>query len=99
MICPTSIDSTPVTAPDTFTNWARALTFTAAKSFRPSTRGEIVEIVRQAEDAGQRVKWTGSRWSFMGNFVSNDVVIESDAITGTIDSALILDRLTLSDPS
>jgi hypothetical protein len=99
MICPDPIDSTPLTAPKTFTNWARVVTFTAAKSFRPSTRGEIVEIIRQAEAAGQRVKWTGSVWSFMGNFVSNDVVIESDAITGVIDSKLILGRLTLADPA
>jgi hypothetical protein len=99
MICPAPIDATPLTAPKDFTNWARALAFTTAKSYRPSTRGEIVEIIRLAEKAGQRVKWTGSRWSFMGNFVSNDVVIESDAVTGVIDSALILDRLTLSDPS
>jgi len=99
MICPGSIRSTPLTAPKTFTNWARALTFTAAKSFRPSTRGEIVEIIKQAEDAGQRVKWTGSLWSFMGNFACNAVEIESDAITGVIPSTLIVDRLTLADPS
>lgn len=97
MICRDSIASTPVTAPKTFLNWARALSFTAAKSFRPSTRGEIVEIIRQAEDVGQRVKWPGSRWSFMGVFVSNDVVIESDGITGAIDHSLILGRLTLAD--
>lgn len=99
MICPTSITSTPVTAPKTFQNWARALTFTAAKSYAPSTRGEIVEIIREAEAARQHVKWTGSRWSFMGNFVSSDVVIESDAVTGAIDTSLIIDRLTLADPS
>jgi hypothetical protein len=99
MPCPSPIDTTPRTAPKTFFNWARALTFTAARAFRPSSRGEIVGIIRQAEDAGQRVKWTGSIWSFMGVFVSNDVVIESDAITGAIDSALILNRLTLADPS
>lgn len=99
MICPTPTDSTPQTAPKTFTNWARALTFTAAKSFRPSTRGEIVEIIRQAEVDGQRVKWTGSIWTFMGLSVSNDVVIESDDITGVIDRTLILNRLTLADES
>jgi hypothetical protein len=99
MICPASIDSTPQTSPATFTNWARALTFTAATAFSPSTRGEIVEIIREAEAAGRRVKWTGSIWSFMGNYISNDVVIQSDAITGMIDSALILNRLTLSDPT
>lgn len=99
MICAAPIDSTPRTAPKTFTNWARALTFTAPVSYRPSTRGEIVEIIRQAEEAGQRVKWTGSLWSFMGVYAADDVVIESDGITGAIDSALILDRLALSDPS
>jgi hypothetical protein len=97
MICRTPTDSTSRTIPKTFTNWARALTFTAARSFRPSTRGEIVEIIRQAEDAGQRVKWTGSVWAFMGLSVSNDVVIESDDITGVIDRTLILDHLTLAD--
>lgn len=99
MICADPIDSTPQTSPKTFTNWARALTFTAPRSYRPSTRGEIVEIIRQAEEAGQRVKWTGSVWSFMGVYVADDVVIESDGITGAIDNALILDRLTLADPS
>lgn len=99
MICPTRTDSTPQTSPAIFTNWARALTFTAATAFQPSTRGEIVEIIRQAEANGQRVKWTGSVWSFMGNFISTDVVIQSDGITGVIDSSLILDQLTLSDLS
>jgi len=99
MICPSSIDKTPLTAPETFTNWARALTFTATKAYLPSSRGEIVEIIRQAEDTGQRVKWTGSIWSFMGNYISKEVIIQSDAITGEIDRALILDRLTLSNPS
>lgn len=99
MICPAPIDSTPLTAPKTFLNWARALSFTTARSFRPSTRGEIVEIIRQAEAAGQRVKWTGSRWSFMNVFAADDVIIESDGITGAIDRTLILDRLTLADPA
>lgn len=99
MICPSSIDSTSQTAPNTFMNWARALTFTAAKSFHPTTRGEIVEIIRQAEATGQRVKWPGSIWSFMGVYVTNDVVIESDGITGVIDRAQFLDHLNLFDPS
>jgi hypothetical protein len=99
MICPTSIDSTPQTSPETFTNWARALSFTAATGFQASTRGEIVEIIRQAEANVQRVKWTGSIWSFMGNYISPDFLIQSDGITGVIDSSLILDNLTLSDPS
>lgn len=99
MICPTSIDSTPRISPETFTNWARALSFTAATGFQPSTRGEIVEIIRQAEANGQRVKWTGSVWSFMGNYISPDFLIQSEGIIGVIDSSLILDKLTLSNPS
>lgn len=102
MICPATIESTERRSPKTFTNWARALSFTVPRSFRPTTRGEIVEIIRQVETAPgaeQRVKWTGSAWSFTGNYVSDDVIIESDAITGLIDRGLILDRLSLRDPS
>jgi len=99
MICEDPINNTTLTAPETFTNLARALTFTAAKAYRPSSRGEIVKIIHEAEKAGQHVKWTGSRWSFMGNFVSGDVIIESDDITGEIPRGLILDKLTLADPS
>ena len=99
MICRVSIDPSSETSPKTFTNWARALTFTAPRSFRPTRRGEIVDIIKQAEDDGRRVKWTGSLWSFMGNYVSNDVVIESDDIKDVIDSALILGPLTLADES
>lgn len=97
MICPGTIDPAPPSK--TFVNWARALTFTAAKSYRPTTRAEIVEIIRQAEEAGGRVKWTGSTWSFTDVFVSEDVMVESDGIAGVIDSPLILGRLQLADPA
>jgi hypothetical protein len=99
VICPASIDATPQTSPQTFTNWAQALTFTAATGFQPSTRGEIVEIIRRAEANGRRVKWIGSIWSFMGNYISPDFLIQSDGIKDVIKSSLILDKLTLSNPS
>jgi hypothetical protein len=99
MICPSSINSTPQTSPETFTNWAGALSFTASTAFRPKSRGEIVEIIRQAESKGQRVKWTGSIWSFMGNYISNDLIIQSDDINGVIPCSLILKHLTLSNPA
>lgn len=97
MACPDPIDAVAVTAPKTFANWARALSFTASKAFSPTTRGEIVAIIQQAEAAGQRVKWAGSRWSFTENFFCNDLEIESDGIMGAIDPGLILDLLPLSD--
>lgn len=98
MSCPPSIESTPRTAPKSFFNWARKIHFTANESFRPGSRGEIVEIIRQAESDNRRVKWNGSRWSFTGSIISNDIIIESDSITGEIDPGLILNRLTLSLP-
>jgi hypothetical protein len=99
MPCIAPIDSTPLNAPWTFTNWARALSWTAARSYRPTTRGEVVEIIRQAEAAGRRVKWTGSVWSFMPTCVCSDDIIESDDIKGIVDRALVLDRLPLADPT
>ncbi|HEX8724227.1 MAG TPA: hypothetical protein VF737_02435 [Gemmatimonadaceae bacterium] len=35
----------------------------------------------------------------MGNYISSDFEIQSDDITGVIDRALILDRLSLADPT
>ena len=93
MNCPNSIESTPVTSPKSFTNWAGNINFTSSQSFRPTTRGEIVEIIRMAEEQNRKVKWTGSRWSFMQSFVSDDIVIESDNIKGKINQNLIIDNL------
>ena len=97
MNCPESIDNTPLTSPKSFNNWARSLNFSASQSFRPSTRGEIVEIFRRAEAERRKVKVIGSLWSFTSSFVSNDIVIESDNISGVIDPNLIIGRLSLSD--
>ncbi len=97
-ICPSSIESTPSTSPKTVRNWAGALSFTAAKSFRPSTRGEIVEIIRQAEANKTQIKWGGSFWSFMSVFVSNQVLIETDDLTARIPNKEILDQLDFVDP-
>ncbi len=86
MSCPTSIAGTPSESPKTLSNWARNVEFTTQQSFTPSTRGEIVEIIRLSEANPQgRVKWTGSRWSFMPTFVTHDVIIESDDIFGLVE--------------
>lgn len=99
-ICPKPIDSTASTSPKTFENWARALQFKAATAFRPKSRGEVVEIIHQAEKRKGHVKWSGSLWSFMGVFTCNDVLIETDRISGEINRKLILDELIKpSDPA
>jgi hypothetical protein len=106
MSCPTSIAGTPSESPKTFANWARNVEFTTRQSFRPTTRGEVVEIIRTAEaDPQGKVKWAGSRWSFMPTFVTEDIVIESDDIFGLVEINLgdsdinqrrILSHLSLS---
>ncbi len=98
MTCPSSLEPTPITSPKRFTNWARKLTFTAANAYRPTLRGEIVAIIQRAEAEGLRVKWTGSLWSFTESFVTNDIIIESEGITGDIPADLILEQLDLRDP-
>jgi len=98
MSCPTSIETTRQILSRRFFNWARKIDFTANTSYQPSSRGEIVSIIRQAESENRRVKWTGSLWSFTESFVSNDYIIESHNIRGEISSDLILNRLPLTDP-
>jgi FAD/FMN-containing dehydrogenase len=99
MICPEDIDRVPTTSPKTFSNWARAYMFTAATSYRPTTRGQIVEIIRQAEERDRAVKWTGSLWSFMGNFASTSDVVETDDISGVIPFDVLLGHLDLVNPA
>lgn len=83
MICPTPI--TRNIGPQRFINWARGVEFTSNESYRPSSRGEIVELIRIAEEENLRIKWHGSRWSFMTAFVSNDIVVESENIFGLVE--------------
>ena len=96
MICPESIASTITETSKTFINWAKSIRFGTTQSYLPTRRGEIVEIIRQAEDQNQRIKWSGSLWSFTESFVSSEIYIESDSISGQITNDVILDRLTLT---
>ncbi len=89
MICSTPTTSSIPNQP--FHNWSRRINFTANQSFRPTLRGEIVEIIRSAEEENRRVKWTGSRWSFMPSFVSEEIIIESEGISGEVNIGINTD--------
>ncbi len=96
MNCSESINSTSHASQKGFSNWARSIKFSANDAYRPSSRGEIVEIIAKAERENKRIKWVGSRWSFTESFVSNDYIIETDLISGEIDSLVILNQLPLN---
>lgn len=83
MSCPTPV--TRDIRSQRFINWARTVEFTANESYRPSTRGEIVGLIQIAEAENLRIKWHGSRWSFMTAFVSNDIAVESENIFGLVE--------------
>lgn len=83
MSCPTPI--TRNIRSQRFINWARSVEFTSNESYRPSARGEIVELIRIAEEENLSIKWHGSRWSFMTAYVSNDIVVESENIFGLVE--------------
>jgi hypothetical protein len=83
MTCPTPI--TRNIRSQRFINWARNVEFTTNESYRPNSRGEIVELIRIAEEENLSIKWHGSRWSFMTAFVSNDIAIESENISGLVE--------------
>lgn len=96
MPCTSSIANTPHQSPKDFQNWARRIDFTAQDAYQPSSRGEVVQIITQAEESNRRIKWVGSLWSFTRNFVGEDIVVETESISGQISSDLILDKLSLS---
>ena len=60
MPCPESILNTVHQAPKSFENWARRINFQAENAYRPSTRGEIVQIIMDAEQSNRNIKWVGS---------------------------------------
>jgi FAD/FMN-containing dehydrogenase len=95
--CPASTDPPSATKQELH-NWSGALKFTPGTIFFPTTRGEIVRVIQQAENANQSVKVIGSVWSFTPLFEATDVVIDSTKITGPCDPR-ILDGLTFRDPS
>lgn len=94
MICTGSIEATSSESNKRFQNWSQDIRFSASRSFRPTTRVEIVEIIRQAEERGDQVKAVGTLWSFTESTVSTGVIIETDLLANEITTLLPLLPLT-----
>lgn len=65
-------------------NWSGHLKWSPEKVFRPTTEGEIIEIVRQALSAKKKVRLIGSGHSFTPLCVTTDFLISLDDYQGLI---------------
>ncbi|HET8618870.1 MAG TPA: D-arabinono-1,4-lactone oxidase [Acidimicrobiales bacterium] len=93
------------TARASWTNWARNQTCAPADIARPGTEAGLVEVVKQAASAGQRVKPVGAGHSFTSIACTDGVlvdlsgygrVVDHDAATGqvTVEAGIPLHRLS-----
>jgi hypothetical protein len=65
-------------------NWLGNLSYIVPSYFRPSSRGDLVWILQQAETQGKKVKAVGSGWSFEDCAVSEDWVVDIERLNNTI---------------
>jgi FAD-linked oxidoreductase len=88
-----------------WTNWARNQTCAPAELARPGTEAGLVEVVKRASSAGQRVKPAGAGHSFTSIACTDGVlvdlsgygrVLDHDAATGqvTVEAGIPLHRLS-----
>ena len=95
-ICASAIAQTSTDVNLEIRNWSDRVGFTPARVLRPTMRGEVVEIIREAEDRGQSCKVLGSVWSFTPIFEASDVVIDTAQLSGLCDPR-VLAAMTLRD--
>jgi L-gulono-1,4-lactone dehydrogenase len=88
-----------------WSNWARNQSCAPTEISRPTTEGELVELVKQAAAGGQRVKAVGAGHSFTSIACTDGVlvdlsgygrVLDHDAATGrvTVEAGIPLHRLS-----
>ncbi|HHG86096.1 MAG TPA: hypothetical protein ENJ82_15210 [Bacteroidetes bacterium] len=90
-------DGIPRTHNEMHRNWAGKVEFRAERTYLPGTRAELVEIIKNAEDNGDRAKAVGSKWSFNSSIGSNKVLIKTDALAGEIPANALLGWLPLTE--
>jgi L-gulonolactone oxidase len=97
--------ATSLSARASWSNWARNQTCAPVEVRRPSTEGELVEIVKQAGAGGQRVKAVGAGHSFTSIACTDGVLVDlasygrvlhHDAASGrvTVEAGIPLHRLS-----
>ena len=67
-----------------WTNWSGALQSRPRATDRPLDEAGVVAAVRRAADRGQRIRPVGARWSWSPLAVSDDVALDTSALTGIV---------------
>lgn len=65
-------------------NWLQNISYVVPSYWQPSTRQELVSILRDAEAQGRKVKAVGRGWSFEDCAVSEDWVVDLCGLCSTI---------------
>lgn len=67
---------------DTFRNWAGNQSATPVETAAPASVEEVARAVREAAEAGRRVRMAGSGHSFTGIALTDGLLLRPDALTG-----------------
>jgi L-gulono-1,4-lactone dehydrogenase len=67
-----------------WTNWSGALQSRPRATDRPLDEAGVVAAVRRAADRGLRIRPVGARWSWSPLAVSDDVALDTSALTGIV---------------
>lgn len=81
---PPTPDSGGAPVPRFWHNWLRNIAYTVPGYFEPTTKAELVGILRRAEAEGKKVKAVGSGWSFEDCAVSEDWVVDIKCLNRAI---------------
>jgi L-gulono-1,4-lactone dehydrogenase len=69
-----------------WTNWSGGLQSRPRATDRPLDEAGVVAAVRRAAGRGQRIRPVGARWSWSPVAVSDDVALDTSALTGIVAS-------------
>ena len=67
-----------------WTNWSGGLQSRPRATDRPLDEAGVVAAVRRAAERGQRIRPVGARWSWSPLAVSDDVGLDTSALTGVV---------------
>ena len=69
-----------------WTNYSHTQSIVPASTCRPQSLDSVVNVVRNAQSAGQRVHASGSRWSFSDCAMTTDCVAETRSLFRDLDT-------------
>jgi hypothetical protein len=66
----------------TFTNWSQSIVVRPERLCAPRTPQEVVDLIREANAAGKKVRAYGSGWSFSDVMVTDDFLVDTSKLRG-----------------